>query len=41
MTTLLYSLLFALNLITSTAEFNQLPIGEQQELLIIVTDEVL
>jgi hypothetical protein len=41
MTTLIYSLLIAFNFIISPAEFDQLPIEEQQEMLIIITDVIL
>jgi hypothetical protein len=41
MTALLYSILIALNLITSAAEFDQLPVEEQQELLIVNEDVFL
>lgn len=38
MTALLYSILIALNLITSAAEFDQMSVFEQQEMLVISED---
>lgn len=38
MTALIYSILIALNLIVSPSDFNERPIEEQQELLIITED---
>ena len=38
MTLIIYALLLALNLITSPAEFDQLPIEEQQEMMIVIED---
>jgi hypothetical protein len=41
MTTLIYSILIALKFVISPAEFDQLPVAEQQEMLIIITDTTL
>lgn len=38
MTTLIYSILIALNLIAFPAEFDQLPVERQQEMLVITED---
>ena len=41
MTTLLYSLLILFGLISSPSEFDNLPVEEQEHLMIIITDEIL